>query len=324
MEWVEVTGKTLEEAKEAALDQLGVDEADAEFEILEEPRPGLFGRFRSEARVRARVLPTAPRPKVERRERRRRDGGRSRGDGRSRQGERSGGGSSGSKGEGGDRRPSGRGGGRGPSGGGGGRSESGGRGDGGQGGRQGGGRRKPAERASGSDDRREESEMSEREPVDEATLAEQGDAAKEFVEGLCTEFGLEVDVAVRMLDDEAVEVAVTGNDLGVLIGPKGQTLQAVQELTRTVVQRQLSARGGRVLVDVAGYRAKRRAALEEFTRGIATQVKDSGVAKVLEPMTPPDRKVVHDTVNDIDGVSTTSEGEEPNRRVVIMPTNADA
>src|SRR5947209_2311822 len=75
VEWVEVTGRTLEEAKEAALDQLGVDEQDAEFEILEEPRPGLFGRFRSEARVRARVLPTAPRPKVERRERRRRDGG---------------------------------------------------------------------------------------------------------------------------------------------------------------------------------------------------------------------------------------------------------
>ena len=70
MEWVEVTGRTLEEAKEAALDQLGVDEQDAEFEVLEEPRAGLFGRLRSEARVRARVLPTAPRPKVERRERR--------------------------------------------------------------------------------------------------------------------------------------------------------------------------------------------------------------------------------------------------------------
>src|SRR5438876_12092607 len=70
MEWVEVTGRTLEEAKEAALDQLGVDEQDAEFEVLEEPRAGLFGRLRSEARVRARVLPTAPRPKLERRDRR--------------------------------------------------------------------------------------------------------------------------------------------------------------------------------------------------------------------------------------------------------------
>ena len=71
MQWVEVTGRTVEEAKEAALDQLGVDEQDAEFEILEEPKSGLFGRLRSEARVRARVVPTEPRPKVDRRERRR-------------------------------------------------------------------------------------------------------------------------------------------------------------------------------------------------------------------------------------------------------------
>ena len=72
MEWVETTGRTTEEAKDHALDQLGVDESDAEFEIVEEPRPGLFGRIRGEARVRARVRPTAPRPKTERRDRRRR------------------------------------------------------------------------------------------------------------------------------------------------------------------------------------------------------------------------------------------------------------
>src|SRR5438270_6488183 len=74
MEWVETTGRTLEEAKDAALDQLGVDEQDAEFEVLEEPKSGLFGRLRQEARVRARVRPTRPRPKVERRDRRRKAG----------------------------------------------------------------------------------------------------------------------------------------------------------------------------------------------------------------------------------------------------------
>src|SRR6476660_6631973 len=74
MEWVETTGRTVDEAKEAALDQLGVDERDAEFDVLEEPRTGLFGRTRGEARVRARVRPMAPRPKVERRDRRRRRG----------------------------------------------------------------------------------------------------------------------------------------------------------------------------------------------------------------------------------------------------------
>src|ERR1700686_4586950 len=72
MEWVETTGRTIEEAKDAALDQLGVDEADAEFEILEEAKLGLFGRLRAEARVRARVRPTTPRPKEDRHRRRRR------------------------------------------------------------------------------------------------------------------------------------------------------------------------------------------------------------------------------------------------------------
>ena len=72
MEWVETTGKTVEDAKEAALDQLGVHEDDAEIEVIEEPRAGLFGRMRGEARVRARVRPTRPRAKTERRDRRRR------------------------------------------------------------------------------------------------------------------------------------------------------------------------------------------------------------------------------------------------------------
>ena len=83
MEWVEVTGRSVEEAKEAALDQLGVDAQEAEFEVLEEPRSGFLGRLRSEARVRARVLPTAPRPKLDRRDRRDRRPGRDKKQGRS-------------------------------------------------------------------------------------------------------------------------------------------------------------------------------------------------------------------------------------------------
>jgi len=78
VEWVEVTAKTVEEAKEMALDQLGVDESDAEFEVLEEPKAGLFGLLRSQARVRARVVPTSARPKVERRDRKRSSGRRDR------------------------------------------------------------------------------------------------------------------------------------------------------------------------------------------------------------------------------------------------------
>jgi len=149
-----------------------------------------------------------------------------------------------------------------------------------------------------------------------------GELAEEFVEGLLAQFGAKFELERRDLDEDTVEIAVTGDDLGMLIGPRGQTLAAVQELARTVVQRRAPGARTRVLVDISGYRMARREALERFTREIAGQVVESGVARVLEPMPPPDRKVVHDTVNSIEGVSTTSEGEEPRRRVVIIPDEA--
>jgi spoIIIJ-associated protein len=93
----------------------------------------------------------------------------------------------------------------------------------------------------------------------------------------------------------------------------------LQELTRTVVQRQTGARSGRILVDVSGYRAKRKEALERFARKIADDVLASATRVVLDPMSPADRKIIHDAINDIDGVSTSSEGEEPRRRVVVSP-----
>jgi spoIIIJ-associated protein len=267
VQWVEVTGRTVEEAKEAALDQLGVDEQDAEFEIVEEPKSGLFGRLRSEARVRARVVPTAPRPKLERRERRR--GSREK---------RSGGGGG----------PSGRG----------------------------------EARSTGRKGQTVTTEQPEAQ-VEAPSLAEEAEVAKAFLQGLLEAFHLEGEVGSEELDEETVEVAVTGSDLGLLIGPKGQTLTSIQELTRTVVQRKLGARSGRLLVDVAEYRKARRAALERFATDVAGKVRAAGVATALEPMNPADRKVVHDTVNGIDGVTTTSEGEEPSRRVVILPEDAD-
>jgi spoIIIJ-associated protein len=166
--------------------------------------------------------------------------------------------------------------------------------------------------------------MSDAPPATDVPLADQGEAAREFLVGLLERFGLDADVSVRSVDDDTVEVVVDGDGLGALIGHKGQTLQALQELARSVVQRRLAAHNGRLLVDVGGYRAKRRAALEAFTRAQAEQVRSSGVVKVLEAMPPPDRKVVHDTVNEIEGVATRSEGEEPNRRVVIVPAGDDA
>jgi spoIIIJ-associated protein len=156
--------------------------------------------------------------------------------------------------------------------------------------------------------------------VEPPSLAEEAEVAKVFLQGLLDSFELEGQVGSEELDEDTVEVAV----IGLMIGPKGQTLISIQDLTRTVVQRKLGARSGRLLVDVAEYRKARRAALERFATGVADKVKEAGVPTALEPMNPADRKVVHDTVNSIDGVATTSEGEEPNRRVVIMPETADS
>jgi spoIIIJ-associated protein len=298
VEWVEITGRTIEEAKEAALDQLGVDTDDAEFEVLEEPTKGLFGRVRGEARVRARIRPTRPRPKVERRDRKRRNGA---GSGR--------GGSSKSDApvsdEGDDATedaapaaaaetaPEGQ------------PSSTG---------------KRPARRRSGAGTAKstEQGDV----PVSDTDVDLDAHTAivSEFLTGLVEAFDLEASVETDAIDEDTSEVRIEGADLGLLVGPKGNTLTAIQELSRTVVHRRVpGTAAGRVRLDVAGYRQRRREALERFTQDVARQVVEGGVQKALEPMNPADRKVVHDTCNDIDGVSTISEGEEPRRRVVIIP-----
>ena len=149
-------------------------------------------------------------------------------------------------------------------------------------------------------------------------LDAQGALVRSFLEGLLTAFDARGEVRIVEVDEETLEAHVDGDDLGLLIGPKGNTLQAIQELARAMLQKD-GPGGARLRVDVGGYRERRKEALERFSRSIAEQVLASGTATSLEPMSPADRKVVHDTVNSIDGVRTTSEGEEPRRRVVIMP-----
>lgn len=299
MEWVEITAPTVEAAKDAALDRLGVDIDDAEFEILEEPSKGLFGRAKGQARVRARIRPTAPRPKMDRRDRRqKRSGGRAKGAQRSTDAAAPP--SSGAPGP---------------------EAES---GSGGDRGRRKGARRPerpPAEETSrqtaAAAPKKEVPAMTETVDVD---LAEHTRIVTEFLDGLVDAFELEGRVQMTEIDEETNEVHIEGRDLGVLVGPRGATLAAIQELSRTVVHRKVSgSAAGRVRLDVAGYRARRREALERFTRELAEEVRTSGVAKALEPMGSADRKVVHDTVNELDGVGTVSEGEEPRRRVVIVP-----
>jgi spoIIIJ-associated protein len=149
-------------------------------------------------------------------------------------------------------------------------------------------------------------------------VEEQAAAAERFTQGLVDAFDLGAR-AKSVIDDEVVVVEVTGENLGLLVGPKGATLHAIEELVRTVVQRQTDGHGVRIHVDVAGYRAKRRAALADFTRTLAEKVLETGRPQALEPMSASDRKVVHDTAAEIDGITTMSEGEDPRRRVVLRP-----
>jgi spoIIIJ-associated protein len=371
MEWIETTGRTIDEAKEAALDELGVDEADAEFEIVAEPQTGLFGRLRGEARVRARVRPTAPRAKGDRRDRRRRSPAGPRRD----EGEGNGG-TSGSEASaaGGARNrgtveaargettnsaespasPGGTGqrvsaGARGGSTGGGRRSAAGGSGSAGTdgsgrspegedeadrsssrrrrrrrgGASQGGAGAADRDVALGDDESYDEAEENGLPTVKgtevEVPLDQQAEVAVEFLTKLTAEFGLDARVSVTHPDEDTVELQMSGSDLGILIGPKGATLIALQNLTRTVVFNETGANNGHINVDVGGYRQKRTEALVRFATQVAEKVKESGTRTALEPMSAVDRKIVHDTVSGIDGVSTTSEGEEPRRRVVVFP-----
>jgi spoIIIJ-associated protein len=273
MEWVETTGRTVEEAKSAALDQLGVGEDDAEFEILDEPRSGLFGRVRGEARVRARVRPSHPRPKVERRRRDERKPA--------------------------EKRPSAP-------------REDKPRGE----------RRAPA-RAAGAavHDPDAEPQGEDAGEVAEPGAEAVGEQARQFLLGLAGALGSSADVTVKVEGDD-IELDVTGEDLGLLIGPRGSTLLAVQDLTRVASQRRLGDHSTHLRVDIAGYRERRREALGRFAADVARQVAESGVARALEPMPSADRKIVHDALSGNTAVETRSEGEDPYRRIVISPAAA--
>jgi spoIIIJ-associated protein len=151
----------------------------------------------------------------------------------------------------------------------------------------------------------------------EALLVREGDIAGDYLERLLDIVDYDGDIDLDVEGDRAM-VAVIGGELQGLIGPNGATLEALQELTRLAVQQQTGVRS-RLMLDIGGYRARRRTALAELARNAATQVLSTGQAVRLEPMNPFERKVVHDSVAAIDGVRSESEGEEPDRRVVVRP-----
>jgi len=281
MEWVTITAATLDDAKNLALDQLGVAAEDAEFEILEEPKQGLFGRMRGEARVRARVRPTSARAKAPRREARRDRGPRNErgGDSRSSRSPRQ---RSGERRQRDTDRDSGRDSGRG------------------------------ADRETG----REDARATRRDDAPKVPVTTVSEAATTFLQGVMDAAGLRATVTATV-EGEEIDISVAGDDLTVFVGPKGATLTALQDLTRVVSQRRLGDHDTRLRIDVGGYRERRREALGRFAMKVAQDVMESGTPRILEPMNSADRKIVHDTLATVAEVVTHSEGDDPFRRVVV-------
>ncbi|HZG95541.1 MAG TPA: R3H domain-containing nucleic acid-binding protein [Mycobacteriales bacterium] len=148
-------------------------------------------------------------------------------------------------------------------------------------------------------------------------LEHEGEIAADYLETLLDILDLDGDLDLDVEGDRAI-VEIVGDDLDNLVGPRGTTLEALQELTRLAVLQQTGERS-RLMLDVGGFRARRRAELTKLGAAVAERVLSSGEREQLAPMTPFERKVVHDAVAGVSGVHSESEGEEPQRRVVVLP-----
>ena len=182
--------------------------------------------------------------------------------------------------------------------------------------------------ASGAAERVERSDRSDRggrddaardtTPVTPEELDEEAEAAADLLEGLLDALDLPGDLRISVQDAHA-EVEVVGLGEGVLIGRRGQTLEAIQELVRTAMQRRFERRS-RVLVDVDGYRARRLERLMERAEEAVREVLATGEPQRLEPMDSIERRLVHQRVASFEGVASVSHGREPARRIVIEPS----
>ncbi|MGK5558094.1 protein jag [Actinomadura kijaniata] len=152
--------------------------------------------------------------------------------------------------------------------------------------------------------------------VDVQALEQEGEIAADYIEGLLDIGDFDGDIDMDVEGERAI-VAVVGASLDELVGKRGEVLEALQELTRLAVHRQTGARS-RLMLDIGGYRERRRAELTKLGRDVADEVRRSGKAKPMAPMTPFERKIVHDAVAAA-GLRSESEGEEPERYVVVHP-----
>jgi spoIIIJ-associated protein len=286
MEWVEAVGKTVDEAVAEAMSALGETSKEAvDVEIVEEAKKGFLGIGGQDARVKVTLKP---------KKKRRRRGGRTR-DRRTTEGEQAskqpkkgkGGGSQGSRPQ---QNKS--------------KDESNSR------------RQKPKQGSSGGSGAKKVAV--DKKPEERADIEEQAQVAQEFAEGLLVAFGVDGEVVTKV-EDEILFIDINGEQTEALVGRKGAVVQAVHELTRTVIQRKTFG-APRMRLDIAGYGAHRREALKIYATRLAETVAEEGREAMLEPMNAADRKVVHDAISEIDGVRSFSEGEDPNRSVVVAPS----
>lgn len=256
MDWIEVTARTFEEAKDQLLDRLGVAEDEAEFEVTEEPKPGLFGRSRGLYRVRARVAPKQVRKPDTRQKRQQRQPRDNAG-----KAQRSA-----------NTAP--------PA---------------------------PAPKAPAPA----------REALDTETAATE---ARKFLSEMAQRFGVDAEVQVSVDEEGHLAGSIEGDQLGRLIGPRGGMIVALEELTRTRLQHVADGRSTpRFRLDVGGYRSERFVTLGQVIDRAINEVRSTGVRQIFDISHSGERKFVHDYVKEHgdSAVLTMSQGEEPNRRIVL-------
>ena len=307
MEWIETTGSTVDEAKDRALDRLGVPEDDLDYEVLAEPTSALFGLRKTDARLRARVRPRSLNFKNQPRNRNNKQSSKNNFSNNKNQrksnknskslnevSNASENKSNNAKNQNKSKKPKKAGNTKGPV-----------------------GKNENKQTGSSSNPGRNQQKKTKTEEKG-MDLKTQAEITEKFVRGLLEHMQLDARV-VSSVTEERVLVEAQGLNLGLAIGKRGETVRAITQLSRTMIQRMSGGKAeGSLIVDVGGYRERRRSFLAEFTLNQANEVLEDGHPRALDSMNAADRKVVHDTVAEIHGVKTQSQGSDMDRHVVIL------
>lgn len=246
MEWVEFTGKSVDEALDRALDQFETSSDQVDYEVIEKESNGLLGLFSRPAKIRVRLKEQEPEEEIV--------------------------------------KPS--------------------------------AVQKTVETSPVVEEKEEEQpeERISAEPVDESLLVK---TAEDFLSKVCEKMGIDAKFEISCeSEDSRIDINIVGNDMGLLIGKRGQTLDSLQYLTSLVVNKE-SGTYYKVKLDTENYRARRKETLENLARNISSKVKKTKKSVALEPMNPYERRIIHSALQNDKYVETYSEGEEPNRKVVV-------